>query len=123
MFPFLPYEENIDLVAKSRFLLSLTNSDGASLSVMEGMAVGTVPILSDIPANREWVDDGVNGFLVPLDNVQAARLKIQAAFAINPERHAQMAALGRARIWEKGSLTRNMRRTSELMLGLLAGAK
>jgi len=32
--------------------------DGASLSLMEAMAGGLFPVVSDIPANSEWLEDG-----------------------------------------------------------------
>ena len=43
---------------------SVPESDGTSVSLLEAMAAGCVPVLSDLPANREWVTDGHNGFLV-----------------------------------------------------------
>ena len=51
--------------AKARWYLSLPRSDSVSVSVIEAMAQGCVPILSDLPANRELVQDGVNGLIVP----------------------------------------------------------
>jgi glycosyltransferase involved in cell wall biosynthesis len=43
--------------------LSLPASDSVSVSVLEAMAHGCVPLLSDLPANRELVRDGVNGII------------------------------------------------------------
>src|SRR4029078_1981044 len=63
----LPYPENIETVARSALYVSMTASDGASLSLMEAMAVGAIPVVSDIEPNHEWVEDGVNGVLVHLD--------------------------------------------------------
>ena len=51
--------------ARARWYLSLPGSDSVSVSVLEAMAHGCVPILSDLPANRELVQDGVNGLIVP----------------------------------------------------------
>lgn len=45
--------------------VSASLSDGASTSLLEAMATGLFPILSDIPANREWISDGRNGLLFP----------------------------------------------------------
>ncbi|MGH7744441.1 MAG: glycosyltransferase, partial [Candidatus Dormibacteria bacterium] len=43
-----------------------------SSSLLEGLACGLFPVLSDIPANREWIFPGAqNGLLVPLDNHKA----------------------------------------------------
>lgn len=43
---------------------SVPESDGTSVSLLEAMSAGCVPVLSDLPANREWVSDASNGFLV-----------------------------------------------------------
>ena len=50
---------------RARWYLSLPSSDSVSVSVLEAMAHGCIPILSDLPANRELVQDGVNGLIVP----------------------------------------------------------
>ncbi len=39
-------------------------SEGLSNSVQEYMASGVIPIVSDIGASNELIDDGINGFLV-----------------------------------------------------------
>ncbi len=50
---------------RARWYLSLPTSDSVSVSVLEAMAHGCVPILSDLPANRELVRHGDNGLIVP----------------------------------------------------------
>jgi glycosyltransferase involved in cell wall biosynthesis len=50
--------------AKARWYLSLPRSDSVSVSVIEAMAHGCIPILSDLPANEELVRHGVNGVIV-----------------------------------------------------------
>lgn len=55
---------NTDLYARAKFFVSLPESDGTSVSLLEAMANGCVPILSDIPANKEWVTNGENGIIV-----------------------------------------------------------
>ena len=46
-------------------------SEGMSRSLMEACAVGKPIITSDIYGCKEFVDDGVNGFLVPPQNAIA----------------------------------------------------
>ena len=41
--------------------------DGTSVSLLEAMGSGAFPVVTDIPANREWITNGENGFLVPVD--------------------------------------------------------
>ena len=45
--------------------LSASHSDGSSVSLLEAMACGLPALVSDIPGNREWVEDGSNGWLFP----------------------------------------------------------
>lgn len=43
--------------------VSPSHVDGSSVSLMEALASGTPVLVSDIPANKEWVRHGVNGWL------------------------------------------------------------
>lgn len=53
------------LLANHHIYLSTALSDTTSVSLLEAMACGLFPIVTDIPANREWITDGENGRLVP----------------------------------------------------------
>jgi len=50
--------------AAASWYLSMPASDSISVSVLEAMAHGCVPLLSDLPANRELVRSGDNGLLL-----------------------------------------------------------
>jgi glycosyltransferase involved in cell wall biosynthesis len=50
--------------ARARWFMSLPESDSVSVSVLEAMAHGCIPLLSDLPANHELVQDGRNGLIV-----------------------------------------------------------
>lgn len=106
----LPYRSNIDTVARSRFYLSLTSSDGASLSLMEAMALGAIPIVSDIAPNREWVTDGRNGFLLKVGDPDGSARTIEKILSVSEEKCANMRDQNRRIIGERGSLTVNMGR-------------
>ncbi|MFO1337500.1 MAG: glycosyltransferase [Burkholderiaceae bacterium] len=60
---------------QARWYLSLPESDSVSVSVLEAMGHGCIPILSDLPANRELVEDGRNG-LVLADGELPARARL-----------------------------------------------
>jgi len=51
--------------------ISASHVDGSSVSLMEALACGLPCAVSDIPANCEWVTDGVNGWIFPDGNVDA----------------------------------------------------
>jgi L-malate glycosyltransferase len=43
--------------------ISASHVDGSSVSLMEALACGLPCLVSDIPANKEWVREGYNGWL------------------------------------------------------------
>lgn len=56
--------------------ISPSHVDGSSVSLMEALACGLPCLVSDIPANKEWVEEGVNGWLFPDGNADALAAKI-----------------------------------------------
>lgn len=67
----LDYSELINYYQSAQILISIPDSDATSLSVLEGMAYGLIPILSNIPANLEWIIDGFNGIIQDHDLLTA----------------------------------------------------
>ncbi|GBD92891.1 putative glycosyltransferase EpsF [bacterium BMS3Abin05] len=56
-------DELASVLAQSSVYVSASLSDGASTSLLEAMASGCFPVVSDIPANREWIHHRQNGLL------------------------------------------------------------
>ena len=54
-----------DLLSGADIYVSTSPHDGTSVSLLEAMACGAFPIVTDIPANREWITQGETGFLIP----------------------------------------------------------
>ena len=63
----IPHEKMPDLLNQADIYVSTSLYDGTSVSLLEALASGAFPVVTDIPANREWITDGKNGFLVPPD--------------------------------------------------------
>lgn len=118
-FGILPYMKNIEALAKSKFFVSLTLSDGASLSLLEAMAVGAIPVLSDIEPNREWVSDGDNGFLIDLNDFPGAIRKFNYIASLPEEKLKIMREKNAEIIKRRGSLRKNMERFSSCVLSLM----
>jgi len=59
--------------------VSPSHVDGSSVSLMEALACGLPCLVSDIPANREWVQEGGNGWLFPDGDAGALADKILQA--------------------------------------------
>lgn len=72
--------------------VSPAHVDGSSVSLLEAMACGLPCLVSDIPTNREWIEDGVNGWLFPDGDAEALAAKILRAV----DRREELAAIGRA---------------------------
>ncbi|MGM9516921.1 glycosyltransferase family 4 protein [Roseateles sp. DB2] len=53
--------------ARARWFLSLPASDSVSVSVLEAMAHECLPLLSELPANRELLADGQRGLVLAED--------------------------------------------------------
>lgn len=58
---FVSLEEQLAFYKEAQFYISIPTSDSTSVSLIEAMAYGCIPIVSDIPANREWIIEGENG--------------------------------------------------------------
>ena len=59
--------------------ISPSHVDGSSVSLMEALACGIPSLVSDIPANKEWVVEAENGWLFRDGNVDDLASKILAA--------------------------------------------
>jgi len=64
----IPHAQIVDYLARSDIYISTSLSDGTSVSLLEAISCGLFPVVTDIPANREWIRNGENGFLVPTSN-------------------------------------------------------
>jgi glycosyltransferase involved in cell wall biosynthesis len=87
---------------------SMSFDDGSSSSLMEALACGLPVVVSDIVGNREWVNDGKNGFLVPRGDAPALARRIVELLE-DPELRLRMRfanlSLSRARAdWKTNSL-------------------
>ena len=68
-----------DLLRSAAVYVSTSVTDGTSLSLLEAMACGAFPVVTDIPGNRSWVVDGENGFLFPTGNPEVLSDRIAMA--------------------------------------------
>jgi len=65
--------------------ISPSHVDGSSVSLMEALACGLPALVSDIPANKEWVSEGVNGWLFPDGDANALADRILTVMAQRKE--------------------------------------
>jgi glycosyltransferase involved in cell wall biosynthesis len=80
--------------ARARWHISQPQSDSVAVSVLEAMAHGCIPLLSDLPANRELVRSGDNGWVArgdELPTVEQLQPLLERAEAIAATNHAWVA--------------------------------
>jgi len=78
---------------EARWYFSLPLSDSVSVSVLEAMAHGCLPLLSDLPANHELVHDG-NGLILPdgaMPDAAALQSLARRAERVAADNHAWVA--------------------------------
>jgi glycosyltransferase involved in cell wall biosynthesis len=87
----VPYAELPMLYHTSDVYVSASHSDGSSVSLLEAMACGLPAFVSDIPGNREWIEDGTTGRRFDPKDVTALETLMREA----PDRIAELEQYGR----------------------------
>ena len=104
------------ILSRHTVYVSASIFDGASLSLMEAMAAGVFPVVSDIPANREWLDDDKTALLFPTGDWR----RLGRQLASLPQRQDMVReALGVNRdiAAARADRNKNMQRFMELLSG------
>lgn len=65
---------------QANFYISTPTTEGVSASLFEAMASGCLPIVSDLPGNRCWIQQKENGILVTIENEFKLAEEIEWAF-------------------------------------------
>lgn len=100
------------LVNQASVSVSVPASDATSVSLLESMAAGLPVVVSDLPANRQWVDAS-GGCLVPTGQVEPLARALRALLR-DPLRAQQMGRRNRARVEAEASRRVQMDRMDAL---------
>jgi len=84
------------ILGSADVLIRPSRTEGQSLAILEAMASGVCVLASDIPANRELVDDGRSGLLAAVGDIQALARRLNRLLTDHPFRD-RLAAEGRQR--------------------------
>jgi glycosyltransferase involved in cell wall biosynthesis len=93
------------LVASWHVFLFPTYHEGMSNALLEAMMIGTPPIATDIPANRDMIEDGVHGRLVAPDDTRALADLLEWA-ARDPDALEGLGRAARRRALDQFSMSR-----------------
>lgn len=110
----IPYKELVEYYKIAKIFVSVPESDGTASSLLEAMAYGCVPVLSNLPANLEWVINDYNGFISV--NLNELQLEIIKAVKItdNPEAYRSLYDFNYQLIENKATLKCNINKFIEL---------
>ena len=119
---FLGYVPNVDLpdrLRKADVYVSAYLEDGVSMSLLEAMACGLLPVVPDTEPNHVWIQDGVNGLLFrPGDHVSLVQ-KLHEALS-NSSLRKSARELNVKLIHEKVNWHTNMRCIESRFLQIIA---
>jgi glycosyltransferase involved in cell wall biosynthesis len=77
--PRLSYDGVMRMMGGARVFGAITVNDGLPSSLVEAMAVGALPLHSDLEPIREWIEDGRNGLLAPPEDAEAVAYALRRA--------------------------------------------
>lgn len=117
----LPPEALEDELRAAHIYVSTARSDSTSVSLLEAMAAGCFPVVTDIAGNREWVRHGENGLLFPCGHEAALAQCLERACADAAWRE-RAAAANRTLVVERASWEHNMRSVEQVFLELVERA-
>jgi glycosyltransferase involved in cell wall biosynthesis len=88
--------------------VSFPESDGTSVSLLEAMAQGCCPVVSDLAANREWIVDGLNGVVVAQPEDLAAAIERAIAMSGSERWREETAPANLRLVREKATFADNI---------------
>jgi glycosyltransferase involved in cell wall biosynthesis len=122
-FTFLGQRRDVpEILASCDIAVLASRSEGMPNAVLEYMAAGLPVVATAVGGNRELLEDGSTGYLVPPedpDSLADAILRCQR----NPEAARRAAESGRLMVERRFSFDRMVREADELYSELLAGKK
>jgi len=114
-----PKDMAVFLNASNAFI-SLAKTDQFASSIMEGMACGTIPILSNLAVYKQYLKDEENALFVNFDNSDEIARAVN--FCIdNPNIREEFYIINREIIEREEDWSRNAKRMEELFEALLTG--
>jgi glycosyltransferase involved in cell wall biosynthesis len=105
-----------EVLADQDIYLSASARDGTSLGLLEAMASGVYPIVSDIKANAEWIKHGCNGHLHKVSDPHSLAESI-LAFRRDPQTREAL-RFNRELVVRRGDRSTNMKRLEEVYCNL-----
>ncbi len=109
MLGFIPNKELPEYLRKAHFYISMPETEGVSTSLLEAMCCGCYPVVTDLPANRAFIQNGENGNLVGIGNAGELYEIIKTVIE-SPALYDRAVEHNRQFVTEQADISRNMQR-------------
>ncbi len=110
-----PWEAMPAYYHAAEVMVSISSRDSLPTCMLEAMACGVPVIMGDIPPVREWVDDGVTGFLVPTRSPEALAARIVEVIEASPEAIGAVTRRSLERVKDEADSAKNESRVKDLV--------
>jgi L-malate glycosyltransferase len=111
----LSHTKVLELFRAADIYVSASASDGSSISLLEAMALGVPPIVSDRGGSREWVTHRDDGWLVPFGDADRLASAMIAAAMLKPQQRRRMVRANLRRVEQAANWSRNLRRFGKFL--------
>jgi glycosyltransferase involved in cell wall biosynthesis len=98
-----------DVIRLADVVVSVPETDGTPVTILETLAAGRPVVASDVPSVREWLGPLAPDRLVPVGDVAATATAIRRVLETPAAEVARLAAAGRAVVTERADHDANMR--------------
>lgn len=102
-------------------MVSIKTNDSMPNCMIEAMACGVPVVMSDTPQNREWVDDGTNGFLCPPRAPAECAAKILQVLRDSGDLAQRFSVINLDRVASEANSVVNSERIKQLVKDLVHG--
>ena len=107
----------VNFMRQSRYFVQLSSYEGMSFSLLQALSIGMVVIVSDCQGNANVITNNVDGFLIPLDDLNSIG-EVLKKVDNSPEVFKQISSNARNLATNKFSIDENVKSTLEVC-GLL----
>jgi glycosyltransferase involved in cell wall biosynthesis len=83
----------IEYLQKAKFWISTSDYESFGIALLEAMASGCIPIVSDIPAFKELIQNKNNGFILDFYKIDQSRKIFQEIIQLSKEHNEEIQTL------------------------------
>ena len=109
------HEEILPLLRWADVFVSAAHSDGAPSSLFEAMSCGVFPVVSDVRANRDWIENGRTGILCRVGRPEDWAKGVRFAWE-NPRVRSEAAQVNRPLVQQRCDREAGLRALEEILM-------